>query len=47
MISCVYMFSSRSYRQVSVHIRSNLRFTSTIVLSTAFELVVFRKIFDN
>jgi len=33
------------YERVSVHICSNLRFTSTIdlLLSTAFELVVFER----
>jgi len=35
---CVYVFSGRSHRRVSVHICSNLHFTSTIDLSTAFEL---------
>jgi len=37
---CAYVFSDRSHCRVSVHIRSNLLFTSTIdlLLSTAFEL---------
>jgi len=38
---CIYVFSGRSHRGVSVHIRNNFRFTSTIELSTAFKLVVF------